>query len=334
MARPLRIEYPGAFYHVMNRGNQRRDVFHSTLDCETFLEKLDLYSDRYHVNVHCYCLMTNHFHLLLGTPEANLSKFMQVFLNSFTMTINRRGNKTGHLFHGRYKAHLVENGKYLSVLSRYIHLNPVRTKATESLPVSERKRFLTSYPWSSYSACVGLSEMPDFLNMKPVLRSWGDAIEKQMKSYRAYVENGLYKGVDNPFDLAIRQHIIGSEEFAEEIARKHLLSRPVRDAREEKELLKARRVIPPREVVDLVAETFDTSSERVLARKGKHRQARKAAMFLCCQHCLGKHSLTALSEMFSVSISGLTKMREIVKLSDDEDLKRKMTEVENKIRAR
>ena len=333
MSRPLRIEYAGGLYHVMNRGNQRLEVFSSKRDCETFLEKLSLFAETYKVDIYCYCLMPNHFHLLLRTRAGNLGKFMQVMLTSFTMTINRRKGKTGHLFHGRYKAQLVESRKYLSVLSRYIHLNPIRVKKLQSLPVLEKKRLLGDYPWSSYRACVGLMAWPDFLKIDAVLSSWGKELPEQMKAYRAYVENGLYKGINNPFDLAIRQQIIGSETFAEKIARERLLKRTVKDVKEDRELLKASQVIPPDEIITLTAGVFATTVAKVLARKGKHRQARKVAMFLCCQHCVSKYSLTEIGKRFSVSISGLTK-RDMVKYSDDQILIKKISEVEAIIKGR
>ncbi len=231
------------------------------------------------------------------------------------------------------KGHLVESHKYLSVLSRYIHLNPVRINKLKSLPVAEKKRLLTSYQWSSYQSCIGLKEKPSFLEIESVLSSWGNELSGQMKAYRSYVENGLYKGVDNPFDLAVRQQIIGSETFAEEIARQHLLKRIVKDPLEQKELLKARQVIPPIEIIRLTAEAFSTTIDKVVARKGKHRQARKVAMFLCCKHSVSKYSLTDIGKLFSVSISGLTKMRDIVKQLKDKEIKEKIIEIENKIQA-
>lgn len=331
MARPLRVEYAGALYHVMNRGNQRQDVFRSPLDCETFLEKLELFCENYRVEVYCYCLMSNHFHLLLKTLEANLGKFMQAFLTSFTVTLNRRNGKTGHIFHGRYKGHLIENHKYLSVLSRYIHMNPVRIKKLRELPVTEKKRLLTTFQWSSYKACIGLAAQPPFLKIDSVLSSWGKTRTSQMKAYRGYVENGLYKGVDNPFDLAIRQQIIGSETFAEEIAREHLLKRSIKNPHDQKEVLKARQVIPPEEIICLSAEAFGTTFKKVVARKGKHRQARKTAMFLCCKHCVSNHALTEIAQIFSVSIGGLTKMRDIMKNKMENEIKEKISEIEEEI---
>jgi len=103
MSRPLRIEYPGAMYHVMNRGNQQQDVFRKKRDCEIFLEKLDHFSELFNVDIYCYVLMNNHFHLLLRTGEANLGRFMQSFLTSFTSNLNKRNNKSGHLFPKAYR---------------------------------------------------------------------------------------------------------------------------------------------------------------------------------------------------------------------------------------
>ena len=228
MSRPLRIEYSGALYHVMNRGNQRQDVFLKKIDCETFLEKLAYFADLFHVEVYCYCLMTNHFHLLLKTNEANLGRFMQSFLTSFTITLNRRNNKSGHLFQGRYKAHLVENQKYISELSRYIHLNPIRIKKYENASVATKKNILVNYSWSSFPEYLGLRESSVFLNTAIVLSTWGKLIPEKIDNYRQYVEAGLYENVNNPFELAQRQQIIGTESFAEKILRERIFNKEVK----------------------------------------------------------------------------------------------------------
>ena len=142
MSRPLRIEYQGAMYHVMNCGNQRQYVFRKKADYATFLEKLEYFSGLFNVDIYCYSLMNNHFHLLLRTKRANLGRFMQSFLTSFTVTLNRRNRKSGHLFQGRYKAQLVENHGYISKLSRYIHLNPVRVNKYKESSVEEKRNVL------------------------------------------------------------------------------------------------------------------------------------------------------------------------------------------------
>jgi len=139
MARPLRIQYEDALYHVTCRGNERKAIFRDDHDKNLFLELLNDGLKTYHIILYCYVLMDNHFHLLLETPLANLSKFMRWFNITYTSHHNRRHNKSI----------LVEKKSYLHILSRYIHLNLVRTKQEGKLPLSEKKKYLRKYTWSS-----------------------------------------------------------------------------------------------------------------------------------------------------------------------------------------
>ncbi len=160
MARPLRIEYPGACYHVINRGNQRQTVFHNPVHYSMFIEKLGVFSQEYGVKVNCFCCMPNHFHLYLQTRETNLSRFMQSFLTSFTVSINRLRRTSGHVFQGRFKSQLVEDELYRSKLSRYIHLNPVRVSGIKNVELSEKKKYLHDYKWSSFRYYIGIEAKP------------------------------------------------------------------------------------------------------------------------------------------------------------------------------
>jgi REP element-mobilizing transposase RayT len=126
MTRPLRISFPGAFYHVTSRGNERRPISQSRRDFERFIGYLESATERYGARVHCFCLMTNHYHLLLETPRANLGAILHHLNTSYTNYFNKKRGRNGHLFQGRYKAILVEKDSYALELSRYIHLNPVR----------------------------------------------------------------------------------------------------------------------------------------------------------------------------------------------------------------
>jgi REP element-mobilizing transposase RayT len=125
MARPLRIEYAGAVYHVTVRGNQRSNIFRSTQDRERFLFKLEESAQRYDIRVYLFCLMTTHIHLVLETPRGNLGKFMHRLQTAYTVYFNRRHQQCGHLMQGRYGASVVEEDEYILKLSRYVHLNPV-----------------------------------------------------------------------------------------------------------------------------------------------------------------------------------------------------------------
>ena len=128
MARALRIQYPGAYYHVTCRGNERREIYKDDEDRKLFKEKLKVSLEVYAVEVLSYVLMSNHFHLLISTPQGNLSEFMRHFNISYTSAYNRRHRRSGHLYQGRYKAFLIDADSYLVAVSRYIHLNPIRLK--------------------------------------------------------------------------------------------------------------------------------------------------------------------------------------------------------------
>jgi len=325
MTRPLRVEYPSALYHVMNRGNQKQDIFKKSIDYELFLEKLDYFRELFDINIFCYCLMKNHFHLLLQTNQANLGRFMQSFSTSFTLTLNKRNQKAGHLFQGRYKAHLIESHKYLSEVSKYIHLNPVRINKYQNTKIEEKRTILVNYKWSSFTFHIGLQKKPNFLDIKPALTSWGTSQTEKMKNYRNYVEEGLFHDKDNPFKHAIRQHIIGSETFAEKITRERLLTKEIKDSREERELIHIRKSISPQFVIDRVAEYFKIDKiDKILKRKSCHQTARKLAMYLCCQYCTNTTSLTCIGKYFGVSISGLTRARDRVNESIQKNNEKKI----------
>src|SRR5574337_642929 len=150
MARPLRIQYEDALYHVTCRGNERKAIFRDDHDKNVFLELLNDGIETYHIILYCYVLMDNHFHLLLETPLANLSEFMRWFNITYTSHYNRRHKRIGHLYQGRYKSILVEKKSYLHIVSRYIHLNPVKTKQVGKLPLSEKKKRRRLY-WEAIS---------------------------------------------------------------------------------------------------------------------------------------------------------------------------------------
>ena len=143
MTRALRIEYPGAVYHVICRGNNRQAIFRDDQDRKRYIEKLSAYCQDKKVDLLAYCLMSNHVHVLFETPEGKLSKMMQAFQTSYTLYFNRRHGRTGHVFEQRYKAMLVDKDNYLVQVSRYIHLNPVEAK------LAERPQ---DYRWSSYAS--------------------------------------------------------------------------------------------------------------------------------------------------------------------------------------
>ena len=333
MARPLRIEYAGAYYHVMNRGNQRQVVFTGPRDYELFLERLGEFRGVFDVHVLCYCCLPNHFHLYLRTEQANLSRFMQSLLTSFTITLNRRRHSSGHIFQGRFTAHLVENEAYGAEVSRYIHLNPVRTKALRPASVPARRRALRSFAWSSYAACLGLVAGPAWFDPTELLSDWGASRNTQMRRYRAYVEEGLLRDLDNPLARLDGQMILGTESFLDRIRRAYVLTRHA-DKREQPAFARARQSVPFDAVARCVGQVCGIDPDSLLTLREADRPARRLLIYGVCHYCRGGESLTALARRFGISLSGLTMARDRVaeSLRHDKALRQVWRQIEQKLK--
>lgn len=206
MARPLRIEFAGALYHVTARGNAQGDIYLCDDDRFKFLSLLDNTCNRYHWYCHAYCLMSNHYHLLIETPDANLSKGMKYLNGTYTQSFNRQNNRVGHVFQGRYKAILVEKESYLLELARYIVLNPVRARM-----VREAK----DWPWSSYRATAGFILPEPCLTTDWVLSSYGRTRKRAQQRYRAFVQEG--KNQPSPWESLKNQIYLGDDAFVEDM---------------------------------------------------------------------------------------------------------------------
>lgn len=178
MARPLRIQFPGAVYHTMARGIDKKEIFSNSSEKSAFLSLLNRLSDRYNFVFYAFCIMDNHYHLLLETPDANLSKGMQRLNGDYALWYNRKHVRNGTLFQDRYKAYLVDKENYLLALSRYIVLNPVRA-AIVSHP--------SSYVWSSYQYTIGMKEPPDFLSVDSLLSLFSSDREDAQRQYRDFI---------------------------------------------------------------------------------------------------------------------------------------------------
>lgn len=211
MARPARIEYEGAFYHVMNRGNRREDIFFNDNDRLKFYEILGNTEDRYRINIYVFVLMSNHYHILLETPYSNLSRAMQRLNGDYALYFSKRHNRPGHLFQGRYKAMLVEKDAYLLELSRYIHLNPLR-KGITKLP--------EEYEWSSLPIYLnGKSKLPFKLHWEWILSIYGRQRSNASRKYHEFILEGVRKE-ENPAKDASGGWILGSESWVERAVEK------------------------------------------------------------------------------------------------------------------
>ena len=227
MARPLRLEYPGAVYHVTCRmvGSWRAErarLFADEADHERFLEALSERVARFGVRLYLFACMTNHFHLVFETPGANCSGFMQSLATAYTVYYNLRHRRHGHLLDGRFKAKLVAGDEYLLRLSRYVHLNPVRTKAWRSRPLEERVEGLREYRWSSYPGYVDPSKKLDVVEAGPILGLVGGAPSSRPRRYGKYVEAGLAEN-DDAFEAVLRESplCIGDAAFQAAVGRRY-----------------------------------------------------------------------------------------------------------------
>ena len=207
MARPLRIEYPGAVYHVTSRGNARRKIYLDDDDREMFLATLAWVVERFGWICHSYCLLGNHFHLLIETPKPNLSLGMRQLNGVYTQRFNRRHKKAGHLFQGRFKAILVERDSYLLELARYIVLNPVRAKMVNRPE---------HYAWSSYRPTLGTAPVPAGLTIDWVLSQFARTKPVARKRYAAFVREGV--GLTSPWRELKGQVLLGSPGFIKKMA--------------------------------------------------------------------------------------------------------------------
>ncbi|MDH4098988.1 MAG: transposase [Nitrospirota bacterium] len=212
MSRPLRIQYPGAVYHVTCRGNERKDIFRDDADRERFVSLLEQSAEIYSVTVYAYVLMTNHFHLLVETPLGNLGEFMRRFNISYTGYFNRRHGRVGHLYQGRYTSLLVDKDEYLTTVSRYIHLNPVRTKVWSGKTVEEKASFLDGYQWSSLPGYCEKKKREKFIDYALVLEPYGGDSAGARRRYR----DALLGEISSPQELkkqVVGQSILGGDEF-------------------------------------------------------------------------------------------------------------------------
>ncbi len=311
MARPLRIVYPGAFYHVTSRGNEKKAIFKSNGDRSKFLEYLQSANDRYNAVIHVYCLMENHYHLLLETPSGNLPQIMRHINGAYTTYFNIKRDRNGHLFQGRYQAILVEQDVYAKELSRYIHLNPVRAGVVGSPE---------AYPWSSYLFYIGAQKPPAWLHRDFILGYFGENRIVAQKKYKDFVKALAGKAYESPMEAVVGATVLGSDEFISNIKEEFLVDEmPNKD-------VPALKVLAPRismqEIFKSVNGIFDSDA----------RLRRNVKMYLCRKYTPEK--LLAIGKHFQVGESGVSQAcrRMQQRIEQDPALKKKIAKIEERIR--
>ena len=318
MARHLRIEYPGALYHVAARGNDRRPIFETDEDRRHLLALLTEGVERYEVHLYAYVFLTNHYHLAAQTEHPNLHEFMHYLNTAYTVWVNKRNRRTGHLFEGRYKAIVMEEEGYLLSVSGYLHLNPVRLRGWRNRPVEERLRRVESYPWSSYRAYT----RPGVKDRDPRIecdRVWGELHARTQregyKLYGEYIRDWLIKEQEEkgkpkskrdesefkPLEQARLGCFLGGDQFRDFI--QGLLEG---DRELDQELVghrQWRKEVPLADLLGEIAAVREVAGEELLARKKSHVE-RDVAMYLCRE--VGQRPLREIAELFGVKYAAVS----------------------------
>ena len=280
MTRPLRLAYPGALYHVTTRGNARQAIYTDDQDHSTFLAVLAAVVMRSQWLCHAYCLMDNHYHLLIETPQGNLSAGMRQLNGIYTQRFNRRHTRVGHVFQGRFKAILVERENYLLELCRYVVLNPVRAG------LAKRPQM---YRWSSYRATAGLEQAPEWLTREWVLAQFSPQRRRAERQYQEFVQDG--RGVASPWAQVEGQVMLGQSHFVETL--KPLLA----DKARVQEIPRAQRLVARPALGEILR------AKRVVVRDERDQAVWEA-------HVQYGYSLTAIGQHLGLHYTTISKIIE------------------------
>lgn len=289
MARAYRLQGEGLLYHITSRGDGRQDIFHNDVDCAKFLEYLQTVKDKNKIYVYAYCLMTNHYHLLVETSLPNISKALQQLNTAYTVYHNVKRKKVGHLFQGRFKSLIVDKDSYLKELTRYIHLNPVRAKI-----VSRPEK----YHWSSYREYI--TKIEDGIIDKAMFFRY---LKITPSGYKKYVLEGIDKEI-NPFKEVYGGFVLGKELFIKGILKQ------MRSQVESEEFAykdKIMEEVDPKAIILAVAKKYNTSPDIVCRYSVKRKPllARIVAIYLLKRYS----SLTnkKIGEMFGLTDTAIGK---------------------------
>ena len=311
MARPLRITFPGAFYHITSRGNDQRVVFKSKRDREKFLEYIESATQRYDALIHANCMMDNHYHLLLETPSANLPQIMRHINGAYTTYFNIKRKRSGHLFQGRYKAILVEVDEYAKELSRYIHLNPVRAGMVDKPE---------AYQWSSYPYYIGKGKAPEWLHRAFVLGYFGEKESIAQKRYQRFVNALVGKAYESPLKDVVSSTLLGNDDFISYIKETFLS-----DKKQDKDLPALKELAPKASMHDIFNAVDDSLGN-------DSKLARNVKMYLCQKYTGEK--LKDIGIHFGISESGVSQAGRRVRtwMEKDKKLRCEIGKIEKGIR--
>jgi len=319
MSRPLRIEYPGAWYHVMNRGRRRENIFLSRNDYQIFLQVLQEASDAWNLKVSAYCLMSSHYHLLVHTPEGNLSRCMRHINGIYTQRFNRRHNNDGQLFRGRYKAVLIDADSYLLEVLRYIHRNPLQAGIVDNLK---------DYEWSSHHGYVSRAKKWDWLHKDVLLAMLSPQRSRQKSAYMDFVSRGVSEEIEKFYSLKNLPSILGADTFKEWVKEQFDRLRFHPEIPESRVLSSS-----PAQIIDLVSAYFKIGKEQLMiSRRGTENLPRDLAIYLVRLHC--RDTLAEIGSYFGIdTYSTVSSAIERIKARKrtDRSVKKELNELERKL---
>ena len=327
MARPLRIQYPDAVYHVTCRGNEKQNIYRDDADRSRFLQLLNQSVNIYTVKLHSYVLMTNHFHLLVETPLGNLSEFMRHFNIAYIGYFNRRHKRVGHLYQGRYKSILVEKESYLSILSRYIHLNPIRTKRLAKSTHKEKLDELLRYPWSSLSGYLDKLKRETMIDYTLVLADYGGDTERGRNAYRKQLIADIAEGLDVQRDI-FGQSILGGEDFIHWIKETFLEKMELREQPSAGEI---KRYQQKEAILGLIERETGKSLDALKKEKGELRRMAMELLYRC-----GGLKGPEIGALFGIAYSAVSQERKRLRehVTQNRELKETMHKLERLLSTR
>ena len=323
MARPLRIQFPGAFYHIMCRGNKGSSVFVDDDDRHRFLFLLAESLEIYEVTLYVYVLMQNHFHLILQTQRPNLSEFMRRFNICYTGWFNYHHGTYGHLYQGRYKSLLVDADNYLLALSRYVHLNPLKLNKSQSDDYRSSWHSLQRYQWSSLPGYIKENMTVNFVSYDMILNMVGDR-----RSYQKFIIDGLKKDLKNPLNDTKFQMILGSDSFLQRIKDKYTDSGSSREQPVYRKMKK--QTIAPDVIVNYVIEHLGLRRGSLLSRyhNGVARGITSELLYRFCAL-----TLREIGDLLGIDYSSVYKSRYrlMKQMLKKKEIAKIYEEIENKI---
>ncbi|MBW2544564.1 MAG: transposase [Deltaproteobacteria bacterium] len=267
MARPLRIEYPGAWYHVMNRGRSAEKIFRDRHDYQVFIKLLEESSEMWNIRVAAYCLMTNHYHILVQTPDANIARSMRHINGVYTQKFNRRHLCDGQLFRGRYKSILVGGDSYLLQLVRYIHRNPVKAGIANTPD---------DYLWSSHKGYLSVTKKWKWLYRELILSMLTKNRKEWVKEYRKFISIEKDEEMADALESEKWPSVLGPERFIDWVKGKYYA------VKADQEVPQAQYLAPEAElIINAVCKFYNISRDELYrSRRGQFNEPRNVAIFL------------------------------------------------------